>query len=413
MNIAVMMRAMDHPGGLGLYTEGLVRSLLRVNTDHSYLLLYKEAKLLGRFSRFENAKELLIRSGHKFVWDQILVPLAAWREHADIILNPKFSVPLVTHCPVAMGLQEPAWWAIPNYHTKLDVLYMRLMLPLYSRKASHLFPWSKFVLDENRKYLRLPLDSATITPFAPEAGFSQSYDAASLSEFRDHNALPEKFILTVTRVLNMGNKSGVFTGTKNLETTVRAFCQIRERVPHKLVVVGRRAKEYLEHVGWTDFEGIQFAVFSYEDMPKVYQSSELCVLPPFYEGCPTTLIEAMASGCVTVASNAKAFAEVSAGGALLADPHNPSDFAEKMLQGLTDKTLRDELRAKSLRRGKVFNWERTARLTLEALESVVQGKAKKKAAKIGRLRETSPVGKVLRRSWQLACGAMGAFIDRL
>jgi glycosyltransferase involved in cell wall biosynthesis len=395
MKIAVMMRAMDHPGGLGLFTEGLVRNLLRLNTDHSYLLLYKERKHVGRFAGFKNVKELVIGCSHKLIWDQVFVPLAAWRENADIILNPKFSIPLVTHCPVAMGLQEPAWWAIPDYHTRLDVLYMRMLLPLYCRKASHLFPWSKFVLNENRKYLRLPLDNATLTPFAPETGFTQLHDAPTLSEFRRRNGLPEKFILTVTRVLNMGNKSGAFTGTKNLETTVRAFCRIREQVPHKLVVVGRRAKEYLEHVGWKDFEGIQFAVFPYEDMPKVYQSSELCVLPAFYEGCPTTLIEAMASGCVTVASNASAFPEVAAGAALLADPHDPSDFAEKMLQGLTNRGLRDELRQKSLQRAKFFNWERTARLTLEALEDVVDRRLNKKSPKDDGQIEKIPASKSL------------------
>jgi glycosyltransferase involved in cell wall biosynthesis len=410
MKIAVMMRAMDHPGGLGLFAEGLVRNLLRLKTHHSYLLLYKEPKYFGRFSRFENVKELLIRSSYKFIWDQVLVPFTAWRENADVILNPKFSIPLVTHCPVAMGLQEPAWWAIPDYHTRLDVLYMRVMLPLYCRKASHLFPWSNFVLDENRKYLGLPLDNATLTPFAPETGFTKLYDTPTLSEFRRHSGLPEKFILTVTRVLNMGNKSGTFTGTKNLETTVRAFCRIRKQVPHRLVVVGRRAKEYLENVGWKDFEGIQFAVFPYEDMPKVYQSSELCVLPAFYEGCPTTLIEAMASGCVTVASNASAFPEVSAGAALLANPHDPSDFAEKMLRGLTDKGLRDELRQKSLQRAKFFNWERTARLTLEGLEDAVKGRTKQETSKDVRPVEESPLWKVLRLSWQRACWAVEALI---
>lgn len=413
MKIAVMMRAMDHPGSLGLFTEGLARNLLRLNTNDSYVLLYKEPKCFGRFSEFKNAKEVLIRSRHKLIWDQVLVPWAAWRENADIILNPKFSIPLITHCPVAMGLQEPAWWAIPDHHTRLDVFYMRLMLPLYCRKASHLFPWSKFVLDENRKYLRLPLANATLTPFAPEDAFTQLYEAPTLAEFRRRSGLPEKFILTVTRVLNMGNKSGAFTGTKNLETTVRAFSQIRQQVPHKLVVVGRRAKEYLEHVGWRDFKGIEFAVFPYNDMPKVYQSSELCVLPAFYEGCPSTLIEALASGCVTVASNASGFPEVGADAALLADPHNPSDFAEKMLQGLTDKILRHELREKSLRRAELFNWERTARLTLEALENVVQGRASKKAPKDGRLTEKSPVWKVPRRGWQGALSAVGAFIHRI
>ena len=99
--------------------------------------------------------------------------------------------------------------------------------------------------------------------------------------------------------------------------------------------------------------------------------------------------------------------------ALLADPHNPLDFAEKILQGLTDKTLRDELREKSLRRAEVFNWERTARLTHKALENVVKGRRNKKAPKGGRSMEKSPVLGGLRRSCQWASSTVGAFIERI
>jgi glycosyltransferase involved in cell wall biosynthesis len=292
-------------------------------------------------------------------------------------LNPKFSVPLISHCPVTMGLQEPAWWAIPEHHTWWDVLYMRTMLPLYCRKASHLFPWSEFNLDETRKYLRLPLENATVTPFAPDASFVQLCDAETLRDFRRSNGLPERYILTVTRVLNLGNQSATFTGTKNVETTLRAFHQIREQVPHKLVIKGRLVREYLQYKGWKDLEGVHFVsqFFPREEIPKLYQSADLCVLPSFYEGCPTTLIEAMACGCAIVASKTSAFPEVGAGAAVFADPYDPLDFAAKMLQILTDEKLRSELGQKSLKRAELFNWERTARLTLEGLQDVVNRSA--------------------------------------
>jgi glycosyltransferase involved in cell wall biosynthesis len=382
MKIAVMMRVLDQETGLSFFTDSLLRTLFELGSlfdlgdSLSYVLLYITAKHFGRYAGFKDVKEILVRSTHKLFWDQVVVPWVAWREGADVIFNPKFSVPLISHCPVAMGLQEPAWWAIPEHHTRWDVLYMRSMLPLYCRKASHLFPWSQFNLNETRKYVGLPLEHATVTPFAPDAEFNRQHDPATLADFRRSQGLPAKFILTVTRVLNLGNKAAAFTGTKNVETTLRAFSQIRERIPHELVIVGRRVREYLEHIGWKDFEGVRFAAFPREEMPKVYQSSELCVLPSFYEGCPTTLIEAMASGCATVTSKTSAFPEIGAGAALLADPHDPSDFGSKMLQVLTNPELRSELRRKSLERAKVFNGERTAQLTLEGLQSVLNRRAK-------------------------------------
>jgi glycosyltransferase involved in cell wall biosynthesis len=377
MKIAVMMRVMDQDTGLSFFTDALLRTLFRLDKRDSYVLLYKEAKYFGRFSAFKNVKEILIPSDNKFIWDQVRVPLAAWRQGADVILNPKFSVPLFSHCPATMGLQEPAWWAIPEHHTFWDVIYMRAMLPLYCRKASYLFPWSKFNLNETRNYLGMPLEKASVTPFAPDPIFMRAYDRNTLRDFRRSSGLPGKFILTVTRVLNLGNKSAAFTGTKNVETTLRAFRQIRGKVPHELVVVGRRVMEYLQETGWDDLEGIHFASFPREEMAKVYQSAELCILPSFYEGCPTTLIEAMASGCPAITSNSSAFPEIGAGAALMADPHNPADFAEKMLRLLNDEKLRNELRQKGFERAKDFNLERSARLTLEGLEDAVNSATNK------------------------------------
>ena len=251
---------------------------------------------------------------------------------------------------------------------------MRTMLPLYCRKSSHFFPWSQFILDENRKYLRLSLKNATVTYTAPHANFQRSYDAQTLQDFRNRFGLPEKFILSVTRVENVGNKSASFSGTKNVETTLRAFCKIREQIPHKLVVAGRRVREYLEYIGWkkSDFQNIHFTgLLAHHETPKLYLSADLFVLPSFYEGCPTTMIEAMACGCPIVASKTGPCPEVSAGAAVLADPYDASDFAANMLNVLTNEKLKNELRQKSLKRAKYFNWERTARLTLEGLEDVV------------------------------------------
>jgi glycosyltransferase involved in cell wall biosynthesis len=377
MKIAVMMRAMDGRGGLSVFTEGLVQTLLQLDKQNVYLLLYKDQKFFGRFSTFRNAKELLIRSRHKLVWDQVLVPLAAWREDADIIFNPKFSIPLLSHCPVAMGLQEPAWWVIPEHHTRFDVLYMRTMLPLYCRKSSHFFPWTQFVLDENRNYLRLPLRNATVTYGGLDASFHASYDSESLEECRSRYGLPDRFILSITRVENLGNKSSSFSGTKNVETTLRAFASIREKIPHKLVIVGRDVKEYLRSVGWreSEFKNIHFTgLIPHAELPKLYNLADLLVMPSFYEGFGFVMVEAMTCGCPVVAAKAGACPEVSAGAAVLADPYDASDFAAKILNILTNEKLKSELRQKSLERAKYFSWERTARLTLQGFAKAIAGR---------------------------------------
>jgi glycosyltransferase involved in cell wall biosynthesis len=328
-------------------------------------LQYRTPKWLGRFATYPNVREVLVRAPHKFLWDQVAVPYCAWKEGADVIFNPKFSVPLLSHCQVAMGLQEPAWWTWPQHYEKLDALYERLMLPRYIHKAAHLFPMSNFILEENRQVLGLPLANTTLAYAAADRHFRSIDDTEVLEEFRRKHQLPARFILSVTRVDHPGLEGSTsFHGGKNPETTFRAFARIRDRVPHVLVFAGRRVRDYLLHTEGPDvnLDRVRFLDFvPYEEMPKLYSLAELFVNPAYYEGCPGTLLQAMACGCPMVVSHSGGNADVGNGAALFADPYDPADFADKMLAVLTSQTLRQELQAKSLCRSGDFSWDKTAR----------------------------------------------------
>jgi glycosyltransferase involved in cell wall biosynthesis len=381
VKIAIMMRAMDQDSGLRFFVEGLVETLLRIDGRNTYLLFYRNPKSLGRFSAFGNAKEILLAASHKLFWDQVAVPYRAWRENADIIFNPKFSVPLFSHCPVTMGLQEPAWWAWPQHYEWLDVHYERLALPLYCRKAAHLFPMSYFDLEESRKYTGLPMKNATVTWAAPSAYIRRIQDESLLESIRVKYRLPRKFIFSVTRVLHAGlDRSSSFFAGKNPETTLRAFQICRDEVPHELVFAGKRVRDYLLHAGFRedDFEGVRFLDFvPHEELAGLYNLADLFVIPSQYEGFGLTLLEAMTCGCPVVASRTGACPEIGGGAAILADPRDPVDFADKIRLVLHDEALRNDLRARGLSRATYFSWEKTALNTILGLEETLGDRKRK------------------------------------
>jgi glycosyltransferase involved in cell wall biosynthesis len=390
MKIAIMMRAMDQDSGHQAIIMGLVENMLKIDQKNEYLLFYRTNKFFGRFSNYQNAKEILFSAPHKLLWDQVLVPYHAWKEGADVIYNPKFSVPLISPCPVVMGLHEPAWWAWPEHYEWFDRNYMKFTLPLYIRKAKHLFPISRFVIDENKKYINFPFKNVTIVYPAPKAYFKQIEDDKKLKLFRQQYNLPEKFILSVTRVDHPGvdNSVSFFRG-KNVETTVRAYNLIKENIPHKLVIAGRRVKDYLLHLNFTEkeLEGILFLGFvKHEELPKLLNLAKLFVLPSYYESYAMALVEAMTCGCPIVASQTGACPEIVKDAALLADPYNPKDFAERMLTVLQNENLQKELSCKGLKRASAFKWENTSKLTIESLVSVI----KKYRKNIDTARRTNP-----------------------
>ena len=377
MRIAIMMRAIDQDSGLRSYVEGLVDEMLRLDRSNTYILLYRTPKSLGRFSGIPNVSERLIRTPHKFLWDQVAVPWIAWRERADVIFNPKFSVPLVSSCPVTMGIQPPDWFAWPQHYEWFDAFYMRLMLPFYIRKCAYLFPMSQFNLDETKRYIPHSHSNATVTYTAPAKHIRKIADASALAAFRRKYQLPEQLILGLARVGHVGlDSSQSFYEGKNVDATVKAFIQCRDQIPHDLVLTGFRVREYLEYKGFrgSDFDRIHIVGFlPYEEIPYIYSVADVVVIPSFYEGTSITLMEAMACGCCVIASQGGACPEIAGGAALLGDPYDPADFASKIVQVVTDSSLRASMKEKSLERAKFFTWERCARLTLEGLEKAAAG----------------------------------------
>ncbi|HEX9739663.1 MAG TPA: glycosyltransferase, partial [Ignavibacteriaceae bacterium] len=315
MKIAIMMRAIDQDSGFHLYLDGLVKTFLKLEIpDVSFLLLYRTTKYLGRFSTYKNATEILIKAPHKILWDQLVVPYTAWKYKTDVIFNPKFTVPLISHCPVVMGLQEPAWWAWSEHYEKVDVLYQKLMLPIYARKASHFFPMAQWVIDENRKYIKLPFDNATVTNPGVHEHLKPVTDKKILEIFRAKYNLPENFILSMTRVDNPGmDHSKKWNPSKNPHTALRAFLLCRDKIPHHLVFSGRNVKEYFLNIGFKeqDFKRVHFINFvPFEEIQNIYSLAGLTVVPSYYESFGFTLLGAIACGCPTVVSTAGACSEV-------------------------------------------------------------------------------------------------------
>jgi glycosyltransferase involved in cell wall biosynthesis len=375
MKIAIMMRSMDQESGFRANVESLVENMIKQGSRNFYLLIYKTSKNLGRFAQYSNVKEVLAKARNKFIWDQISVPFIALKEHADIIFNPKFSVPLLSQIPVTMGLQEHGFLTHSEYYEKWDVRYQKFMMPRFVRKSVHLFPMSNFALEENRRVLKIPLNNATVIYAGPSEQFYPVINKDDLTKFREKHNLPEKFILSVTRVDHTGIEgSSSFYGGKKPEITFRAFMKIRNKITHKLVFAGKRIREYLLYTEGqnADFNGVEFTEFiPYNEMPLLFNASDLFVNSAPNEGFGMVNVQAMACGRAMVLANAGASAELGKNAALLAEPDNVDDFSEKMLDVLTNLKLREDLEKKSIQRLPDFSYEKSAKLCVETLERVV------------------------------------------
>jgi glycosyltransferase involved in cell wall biosynthesis len=373
--IGVMGRLLDQPDGLALFASHLLRHLVTLDSGSRYVIFLASPAARDLFTNMKNVEVQVLASRNRVFWDQVLVPRAARKAGVELLFNPKFSLPLFSRIPGVFVLQSSDWYVNPGNYPWWDNLYIRAMLPLYCRKARTVLAISQAVLDDLIRHgLRVPRAGVTHAGVGPR--FTPDADPGELRQFRSDYALPERFILTVARVLHSGHRRILEYPGGNNERLLRAYQQYRRRAsrPLPLVVVGRRIKEYLHARGFgdADLEGVHFiGSVPNEHLHAAYQLAECFVLATLCESFGLPILEALATGCPAIVPNTCAGPEIAGAAARLIDPRSEQDIIEALLEVTGSEPLRHQMRMAGLERARRFGWPQAAERVLEAFDSVL------------------------------------------
>lgn len=368
MRIGIMLRSLDEKGGVGVYTRYITEELLARDGDDEFVLFYQTEQNLGRFADHPRVTERLVPGGNKMIWDQWSIPRACRRERVDVLFHPKFTVPFFAPCPSVMVVHGPDWfipeWA--RFYKKLDVAYVRAVMPIYFRRAAAVLSVSQITTDEFNRVLGLPEGKVVTTYLAPGRHFARVEDPQRLRTVRERYDLPDRFILTLTKV-DGGER-------KNIDGILRSYELLHGSIPHKLVVVGKHCERFRGMYGVpTEGWGADVVFPDYiaqEDLPAVYSQADVYLYPSRLEAFPIPLSEAMACGVPIVTSRVNGLAEIAGGAGVLVDPEDPDDIARAVRELLSDPERLAERAEAGLRRSRDFSWDLCADRTLEVLHRV-------------------------------------------
>lgn len=163
---------------------------------------------------------------------------------------------------------------------------------------------------------------------------------------------------------------GRFSKEKNLVTLLMAFAKALEHNNKmKLVLVGdgpvRKELHLIANklgiVNDVIFTGIRY------DVNRILSAIDLFILPSYTEGCPTSLIEAMAAGKAIVASDISGVQEVVGNGeeAVLISPHSVDALKQAILFLSSDSALRVKLSDRAKEKARLYDEDTVFSLILK------------------------------------------------
>lgn len=187
-----------------------------------------------------------------------------------------------------------------------------------------------------------------VTIFPP---LDASFAIAPLSDEKEESSISEPYIL------HIGN-NGFY---KNREGVVRIFKELSTRVPHCLIMAGPPPGPSL--AAMIDSLGIVERVKFVNDpsdhaLKALYRNATLFLFPSIYEGFGWPPIEAMASGCPVVCSNAGSLDEVVGDAAIKLGCDDISGFSNACIQLIEDFALRERMRNLGSARAQLFCLEK-------------------------------------------------------
>lgn len=168
---------------------------------------------------------------------------------------------------------------------------------------------------------------------------------------------------------------------KGMDLVVPAFAKVLKQHPGtRLIVVGdgsqrstmeQQAVELgcAEHITWAGRQ-------PQEELDKWYSQMDIVLMPSRSEGFGLTAIEAMANGCVMVASNIGGLPEVVRDGVcgLLHNSEDITDMANKISSLISDETTYNQLRTQSLSEVEKYSFERYSKLMRNLYEQIMNSK---------------------------------------
>ena len=359
--------------GIGWFTYQTLERIVRNHPEHEFFFFF-DRPYDPSFVFASNVTPVVVHPQARhpvlfYLWFEWSIPFMLRKYKIDLFLSPDGYLSLSTKVPTCVVIHDLAFEHYPDHYVGSHRIYWRHYSPLFARKATRIATVSTFSKgDICKRY--------GIAPEKVDVVFNGAHDEYRPLSYEEREEVKKQYA--------DGCEYFVFAGAihprKNIANLLKGFVAFKkhQRTNMKLVIVGRPAWKYDEveemratmpykdDVKWVGYMNI-------DKLSKVIGGAYALVYASLFEGFGIPILEALQCGVPGVVSNTSSMPEVAGDAALLVDPTDPADIADKMHLIYKDEALRARLIRNAPAQVQKFNWDASAKKLWECMMKCVEG----------------------------------------
>ena len=346
--------------GIGWFTYQTLERIVRSHPEHDFYFFF-DRQYDPAFIFADNVTPVILHPQARhpvlfYLWFEWAVPHMLRKYKIELFLSTDSYMSLSTNVPTCLVIHDLAFEHYPEHYVTSHRLYWRYYSPRFAKKATRIATVSTFSKEDISKRYGIGPDKIDVV-------YNGAHDEYVPLAFTEREAIKKQYA--------DGCEYFVFAGAihprKNILNLLKAFVAFKKHQQSnmKLVIVGRPAWTYDEvetmraqmpfkdDVKWVGSMNI-------DQLSKVLGAAYALVYASLFEGFGIPILEAMQCDVPAIVSNTSSMPEVAGDAALLVDPSDVGDIAEKMHLMYKDEHLRARLIENGRLQLKKFNWESSA-----------------------------------------------------
>ena len=350
-------RAFLNASGLGNYSRNTLNALSQYFPDNSYTLFTPKisTELFENYNRFQVVSPPNWYKGFlKPLWRSLFLSGKLKKHGLDIFHGLSNELPSGIHktgIPSVVTIHDLIFMRYPEFYKPVDrKIYFRKM-KYACQSADKIIAISRQTRNDVETFFQVSPEKVEVVYQPVSATFFDKQEAAqTLNKYH----LPEKYILSV----------GTLESRKNQLALLQAIQHSKIEIP--VVLVGKPTSylsEIKRFISETRMENqvVFLSGLPEKELAALYQNALFSVYISVFEGFGLPVIESMASGCPVLTSSVSCLPETAGDAAVLCNPADVENVAEKLKTLLEDESLREKMIQKGLNRAKNFHPEIYAR----------------------------------------------------